>query len=115
MTEQTSSTAALAYDRFPVNVMTSDLSLREAKLIMTWPVDGVGRLVVWSAPDVVALDTSYLVGESDIKSKQVDWTIQTTDGVVVVQPGHGCACGNRLKLFRPAEFASHKMRTGRLT
>jgi hypothetical protein len=105
--------AVVAVDRFPVNVVTSDLVLREVKVIMTEPVDGVGRLVVWSSPEQVALDTSYYPAESDIRStNQADWTVQTADGVVVIQSMHGCGCGNRLKMFRPAEFATHKLRRG---
>lgn len=106
-------TTAVAVDRFPVNVITSDLVLREVKVIMTEPVDGVGRLVVYSAPDVKAIDTSYMPAESDIRStNQADWTIQTTDGVVVIQSARGCGCGNRLKMFNPDEFATHKLRRG---
>ena len=106
-------TTVVAVDRFPVNVSTSDKTLREVKVIMTEPVDGVGRLVVYSAPDVKAIDTDYFPAESDIRStNQADWTIQTAEGVVVVASMHGCGCGNRLKMYNPPEFATHKLRRG---
>lgn len=105
------SAPVVVFDRFPVIVHTPDgVVYREVKVIMTKPQDGVGTLKVWSAPDVVVLDTTYVLDESDIRSKQVDWTITTSEGVVVIQPQHGCGCGNRLKMYTPPEFTSYRMR-----
>lgn len=102
----------VAVDRFPVDVIADGTTLRQVKLIMTQPQDGVGRLKVWSAPDVLALDTDFDLAASDIRSKQVDWSVSTDDGVVVVKSSPGCGCGNRLKYWQPPEFNPLKM--GRL-
>jgi hypothetical protein len=106
------SAAIVAVDRFPVDVVTDDGLLRQVKLILTQPQGGVGRLKVWSAPDVLALDTDFDLEASDIRSKQVDWSIQTEAGVVTVRSSRGCGCGNRLKYWQPPEFSPLKM--GRL-
>jgi len=100
----------VAVDRFPVDVIAGDSTWREVRLVLTSPVEGVGRLYVWSAPGVTVLDTEFTLADVDIRSKQVEWTIGTTDGPVTVRPRHGCGCGNRLKYWQPF----NPMRMGRL-
>jgi hypothetical protein len=100
----------VAVDRFPVIVHLPDGTVtREAKVIMTKPQDGVGTLIAWSAPDREVLRTTFTLDDSDIRSKQVDWTLSTDLGVVVVQPSPGCGCGNRLKHFTPPELQPYRM------
>lgn len=100
----------VAVDRFPVDVVAGEATWREVRLVLTTPVDGVGRLIVWTAPDVAVLDTTFTLDGSDIRTKQVDWTIATDLGPIVVRPRHGCGCGNRLKYWTPFT----PMRMGRL-
>lgn len=105
----------VAVDRFPVDLIDGQTSLmlhHQVKLIMTQPVNGVGRLKAWSAPDVEVLDTEFDLAESDIRSKQVDWGVATSNGPVVVKSSPGCGCGNRLKYWTPPEF--QPLRMGRL-
>lgn len=109
-------TDVVAVDRFPVDLLDGQTQLmlhHLVKLVMTRPVDGIGRLKVWASPELVVLDTTFGLAESDIRSKQVDWSVQTPNGIVIVRSAPGCGCGNRLKHFTPPEFTPYKM--GRLT
>jgi hypothetical protein len=108
-----SNAPVVAVDRFPVILHAPDGTVtREVRVVMTKPQDGVGELIAWSAPDREVLRTSFKLDDSDIRSKQVDWTLATDAGVVIIQPQHGCGCGNRLKYWTPPEFQPYKM--GRL-
>jgi hypothetical protein len=108
------SAPVVAVDRFPVIVHTPGGAVyRDAKVIMTRPVDGVGSLKAWAAADhPPVVDTTFDLDNSDVRSRQVDWSLDTPDGVVVVQPSPGCGCGNRLKYWTPPEFTP--MRMGKL-
>lgn len=101
----------IAVDRFPVDVIKSDgTMLHQVRLVLTQPQNGVGELKVWTAPDVLALDTSFTLADSNIGSRQMDWGIQTPQGVVAIRSSGGCGCGNRLKYWQPYT----PMRMGRL-
>ena len=106
-----SDTPVIAVDRFPVDVITDQETLRTCRLIMTKPQDG-GAFKVWTAPGVLAIDTTFDLAESDIRSKQVDWGVATGTGPVVVKSSPGCGCGNPLKWWSPPEFQPYRM--GRL-
>lgn len=98
----------IAEDRFPVDVVTDDTTLRTVRLIMTRPTDGVGLFKVWTAPDVLAIDTTFDLTASNIGPKQADWGVVTEAGPVVVKSSPGCGCGNRLKWWSPPEFQPYK-------
>ena len=104
------STKVIAEDRFPVDVTVESAGqhYREARIIMTRPDDDVGTLKVYAAPDVVVLDTTFRLSESNIGSKQSDWGVTTDDGAVVIRSSVGCGCGNRLKWWSPPEFQPYK-------
>ena len=101
----------VAIDRFPVDVTPDSANtLHTVRMILTVPTDGVGQLMVWTAPEQRVIDTNFYLDQSDIRSKQVDWTISTDAGPVVVRSAPGCGCGNRLKYWQPFTM----MRMGRL-
>lgn len=105
-----SDTPVVAVDRFPVDVIApGGMTYRTCRLIMTQPVDGVGRLKVWSAPGVLVVDTDFLLEASNIGPKQADWHVATGAESVVVRSSPGCGCGNPLKWWSPPEFQPYRM------
>lgn len=112
---ETGSTIVVA-DRFPVMVIDAggEVVHTAAKMVMTRPdADGVGRLLIYSAPDNPLYDVQFYRSSSDIGSQAKDWTLDTSVGRVVVRSAGGCGCGNRLKGWTPQELQPYRL--GRMT
>lgn len=105
----------IAADRFPVSLLYySDGGTvpghPKARVILTQPVDDVGRMVAWTSPEDVVCDTAYTYSTSQFGSRSSDWFVETADfGQIVIRTLGGCGCGDRLKHWTPEEFQPYRL------
>lgn len=107
-------TPLIAADRFPVSLLVYDNGAAvpwypKVRVIMTQPVDDVGRIIAWEAPGVIVFDTEFVYSNSRFGSNSDDWFVDTRQEQVVIRPLGGCGCGDRLKHWTPEEFQPYRM------
>lgn len=100
-----------AHNRFPTVVVGPDgTRLPEARTVIVCPdLDRKARLLVWSRPGAPAIDAAIDLDRSTIGRPRDPWFLVTEAGSYQVQPGRGCACGNRLKRWTPPELEPLRM------
>lgn len=97
-------------DRLPVVVTCPDGTvLNKVRAVLTCPVDGTGRLLVWSMPRTYDpdVDTSFDRAASTVTGSG-DWTVVTPEGDYTISGQRGCC--SPLAHF-PWPWATYRMGT----
>jgi hypothetical protein len=101
----------IAADRFPVVLMdeTGTVTHPKARVILTQPENGIGRITAWITPENIVLDTNYDREASQFGPRSQDWYVQTDLGEVIIRALGGCGCGDRLKHWVPEQFQPYRI------
>lgn len=101
----------VAWNRFPTVVSgPNGATVREARTVITCPEgDQPARLMIWSAPGEPLVDAALDLDASAIGRPRATWQLVTAAGTYTIEPGRGCACGNRLKRWTPPQLEPLRM------